>query len=97
MKLLGIIGGTGPESTIDYYRLLLKVYKERKPDSDLLPVVINSVDAASKLKPLVDADDLPEAVSFLLVDSARSLSGRVLFNERRKLNVRLCHSDPVVA
>lgn len=71
MKLLGMIGGTGSESTIDYYRLLLKVYKERKPDSGQLPVVINSVDAAGKLKPLVDADDLPGVVSFLLMELQR--------------------------
>ena len=29
MKTLGLIGGTGPESTIDYYRLLTNQYREK--------------------------------------------------------------------
>ena len=29
MKTLGLIGGTGPESTIDYYRLLTAQYREK--------------------------------------------------------------------
>ena len=43
MKTLGLIGGTGPESTIDYYRLLTAQYRE-KADGASPPVVINSVD-----------------------------------------------------
>jgi len=27
MKRLGIIGGTGPESTIDYYRSIIALYR----------------------------------------------------------------------
>ncbi|HEV8202656.1 MAG TPA: hypothetical protein VGP98_00380, partial [Pyrinomonadaceae bacterium] len=43
MKTLGLIGGTGPESTIDYYRLLTAQYRE-KMDGASPPVIINSVD-----------------------------------------------------
>jgi len=43
MKTLGLIGGTGPESTIDYYRLLTALYRE-KADGASPPVIINSVD-----------------------------------------------------
>jgi len=32
MKTLGIIGGIGPESTIDYYRLVGAAYREQKRD-----------------------------------------------------------------
>ena len=42
MKTLGLIGGTGPESTIDYYRLLTAQYRE-KADGASPPVIINSV------------------------------------------------------
>ena len=28
MKLLGMLGGTGPESTVDYYRLFISIYQE---------------------------------------------------------------------
>jgi aspartate racemase len=70
MKLLGLIGGTGPESTIDYYRLLVQLYKERKPDSGQLPVVINSVDG-NKVKNLIDANNFAETVLFLLMELQR--------------------------
>jgi aspartate/glutamate racemase len=33
MKLLGIIGGIGPESTIDYYRLFIAAYQQQQPDA----------------------------------------------------------------
>jgi len=42
MKILGLIGGTGPESTIDYYRLLTAQYRE-KADGNSPPVIINSI------------------------------------------------------
>ena len=43
MKTLGLIGGIGPESTIDYYRLLTAQYRE-KADGASPPVIINSVE-----------------------------------------------------
>jgi aspartate racemase len=43
MKTLGLIGGTGPESTIDYYRLLTAQYRE-KANGASPPIIINSVD-----------------------------------------------------
>lgn len=41
-KTLGLIGGTGPESTIDYYRLLVAKYREQA-DGNSPPLIINSV------------------------------------------------------
>lgn len=43
MKRLGLIGGTGPESTIEYYRLLVARYREQA-DGHSPPVIITSVD-----------------------------------------------------
>ena len=43
MKTLGLIGGTGPESTIEYYRLLVANYREQV-DGHSPPVIITSVD-----------------------------------------------------
>lgn len=43
MKTLGLIGGTGPESTIDYYRLLVAEYR-KQADGSSPPLIINSVD-----------------------------------------------------
>lgn len=44
MKTVGIIGGIGPESTIEYYRLILAGYRQRQPDGSAAPIIINSVD-----------------------------------------------------
>ena len=49
MKLLGLIGGTGPESTIEYYRLLIAKYRERA-DGHSPPLIITSID----LKQMID-------------------------------------------
>ena len=50
MKTLGMIGGIGPESTMEYYRLLISSYREKVRDGSYPPILINSVD----LKTLVD-------------------------------------------
>jgi len=41
-KTLGLIGGTGPEATIDYYRLLIAKYRELA-DGNSPSLIINSV------------------------------------------------------
>jgi aspartate racemase len=64
MKTLGLIGGTGPESTIDYYRLLTAQYRE-KADGASPPVIINSVD----LKRMIDwmnAGELGKVTDYLV-------------------------------
>jgi aspartate/glutamate racemase len=35
MRLAGMIGGLGPESTIDYYRSIIARYRARKPDGEI--------------------------------------------------------------
>ena len=49
MKTIGMVGGIGPESTIDYYRLLIAAYRELHPDSSYPAIVINSVDLKTVL------------------------------------------------
>src|SRR2546430_3397597 len=44
MKTLGIIGGVGPESTIEYYRPIIALYRERQRDGSYPEFIINSVD-----------------------------------------------------
>jgi aspartate racemase len=43
MRTLGLIGGTGPESTIEYYRLLVAKYREQA-DGHSPPLIITSID-----------------------------------------------------
>lgn len=56
MKTLGIIGGLGPESTIDYYGRIIEIYRERTRDDSYPQFLVNSV-ALDKVRELVIADD----------------------------------------
>jgi len=44
MKTVGIIGGVGPESTIEYYRFIIEAYREQQRDDTYPSIIINSVD-----------------------------------------------------
>jgi aspartate racemase len=69
MNTLGIIGGIGPESTIDYYRAILAAYRERHGDRDSPSIVINSIDVR-KLLSLVAANEL-EILAACLVEEVQ--------------------------
>lgn len=58
MKTVGIIGGVGPESTIDYYRSLIAEYRKQKPDGSYPPIIINSVNLTEMVH-LLEANQLP--------------------------------------
>ena len=49
MKTIGIIGGIGPESTIEYYRLFVKRYQERLDTKDYPEVLISSINLTELL------------------------------------------------
>jgi aspartate racemase len=49
MKVLGIIGGIAPESTIAYYRAIIAEYRARVTDGGYPPVIINSIDLTTML------------------------------------------------
>jgi aspartate racemase len=44
MKTLGIVGGIGPESTIEYYRFILDGYRARVTDGSAPHLIIDSLD-----------------------------------------------------
>jgi aspartate racemase len=56
MKTLGILGGIGPESTVEYYRGLIAAYRERRRDGSYPSILINSIDL-KKIIDLVEAKD----------------------------------------
>jgi len=64
VKTAGIIGGLGPESTVEYYRLVIESYRERTRDGSYPHVIINSVNMKT-LVDLISADDLAGAARFL--------------------------------
>jgi aspartate racemase len=65
MKTLGMIGGVGPESTIDYYKNIIAMYRERRPDGHYPQFVINSIDLQKGID-FLEADDLAGMTDFLL-------------------------------
>jgi aspartate racemase len=49
MKKLGLIGGVGPESTIEYYRLIIKEYQNRTQTKEYPEMVIHSINMTEML------------------------------------------------
>jgi len=70
LKTAGIIGGLGPESTVEYYRSVVALYRERTRDGSYPLVIINSVN----MKRLIDAfsaDDRAGAADYLSAEVAK--------------------------
>ena len=65
MKTLGIIGGLGPESTVDYYQRIISLFRERTGDGHYPEFVIASVDLRKGLD-FMEANDLSGMADFLL-------------------------------
>jgi aspartate racemase len=72
MKILGIIGGVGPESTVDYYHAIIALYRERKTDGSYPPLIINSIDLKKGVD-LITRNDL-KGVADYLIDEVRKLA-----------------------
>lgn len=66
MKTLGLIGGTGPESTIEYYRLLVAKYREQA-DGHSPPLIINSIDLKQMIE-WMTAGELSKVADALVVE-----------------------------
>src|SRR5437879_3003757 len=64
MKTAGMIGGLGPESTVDYYRSIIARYRARNPDGSYPSLLINSLDLSKGLH-LVDTGRLSELADYL--------------------------------
>jgi aspartate racemase len=77
MKTVGILGGIGPESTVEYYRLMVAAYRERRPDGSYPPILINSIDL-KRLLDLAEAKDNVGLVEYL----AGGIRALVLTEER---------------
>jgi len=68
LKILGIIGGIAPGSTIEYYRLLVEGW--RRTAAGYPPVLINSIDL-DRVLALVAAKAFDELVAYLLAELER--------------------------
>lgn len=65
MKQLGLIGGVGPESSIAYYRLIIKRFQERLNTKDYPEIIINSINMTEMLD-YVFSNRLERLIDFLV-------------------------------
>jgi aspartate racemase len=65
MKTLGMIGGVGPESTIDYYGSIVARYRKAKADGSYPQFLINSIDM-DKGRSLISSGDLSGITQYLV-------------------------------
>jgi aspartate racemase len=74
MKTLGVVGGLGPESTIEYYRLLVSRYRGRVSDGSYPSLLIDSIDVGRVLS-FAGEKKLDELCEYLLSSLNRLHSG----------------------
>jgi aspartate racemase len=70
MKIIGMIGGIGPESTIDYYRHLLDGAQKRNLGCPAPSIIINSIDLQKGLD-LLGANQLSELTEYIVPEVVR--------------------------
>ena len=76
MASVGIVGGLGPESTIDYYRRILAAWQEVEPFS-APSIVIDSLDVRTALH--LAEHDRPALIDYLIASLRRLASAGVSF------------------
>jgi aspartate racemase len=64
MKRIGLLGGIGPQSTIEYYRLVIKRFQERLSTNAYPEFIINSINMTEMLS-YVFNNQLDKLVNFL--------------------------------
>src|SRR5688500_14704768 len=70
MKRLGIVGGIAPESTIEYYRLIVAGHRARVQGGGYPPLVINSIDM-NVMRGMIEANERARLADFLLGELGR--------------------------
>jgi len=65
-----MIGGLGPESTVDYYRMIIAAYREQRQDGSYPAIIINSIDL-NQVRDLVTANALADLTEHLVAEVQR--------------------------
>ena len=67
MKTVGIVGGIGPESTIEYYRFIIEGYRERQSGTGVSPVDSHAQDARATSYPsiIINSVDLNRLIGWI--------------------------------
>lgn len=69
MKILGLIGGLGPETTVEYYRLIIARYRENT-GGQYPSIIINSIDL-NRLLAWMTSNELDKATDYVSVEIDR--------------------------
>jgi len=56
MRILGIVGGTGPESTVDYYRRFIATWRVRGPAGTYPRLIVDSVEGGEVIRLLGEGE-----------------------------------------
>jgi len=70
VKTIGIIGGIGPETTLEYYKRIISAHRARTNDGSYPAIVITSIDAKRLIRPIM-AGEHDTVVELLLSEIAR--------------------------
>jgi aspartate racemase len=94
-RVLGIVGGIGPESTIDYYRALVATWRKHRPDGSYPRVIIDSVEAGRVIRLLGEGEypAVGRALGAALAELAAAGCGRALIASNAT-HLAFEHIDP---
>ena len=67
MTTVGIVGGIAPESTIEYYRLIISSYLDREKNGNYPQIIINSINM-KKMLDLISANRMIEVSEYLAAE-----------------------------
>lgn len=85
MKTVGIIGGIGPESTIEYYRLIIAEYRERQSGTEVPLVNDHAQDARATSYPsiIINSVDLTKLIHWVTANELGSLADYLIWEIKR--------------
>jgi aspartate racemase len=78
VKTIGIIGGIGPETTIEYYKRIVAGYRQKSGDESYPSIIINSIDAKALIA-FITARDFDHVAFLLLAEIAKLAHGGASF------------------
>src|SRR6266852_6080075 len=84
MKTAGIIGGVGPESTIEYYRLIIAAYRERQRDPGV-PLDCHAQDSRGTSYPsiIINSVDLDRLLAWMKTNNLTAVTDYLVGELRR--------------
>jgi aspartate racemase len=67
MKIVGILGGMGPESTVDYYKGIINGYRKTKGENNYPQIYLNSINMTEMLE-YVKTNEYEKLINLLILN-----------------------------